>query len=36
MVRMEEFHPRNGLQLARTLIQHQLDVRERLEPRTEP
>ena len=36
MVRTEQFHSRDGLQLARALIQHQLDVRERLEPRTEP
>src|SRR4029079_11735720 len=36
VVRMEELASRDRLQLARALIQHQLDVRERLEPRTEP
>src|SRR5437773_5421811 len=36
MMRAEELHSRDGLQRARALIQHQLDVRERFEPRAEP
>ena len=31
---MDEIHAGDGLQLARTLMEHQLDVRERLQPRT--
>ena len=36
VVRTDELDSRDGLQLARALVQHQLDVRQRLEPRTEP
>ena len=36
VVRTEKLHSRDRLQLARALIQHQLDVRKRFEPRAEP